>query len=236
MIVKKKYIMSNGLAFSEQKDMTRLHELSKQGWHVKKFSFLGYTLEKGTEKDWIYEIDYRILEDGDDEYLELFNQAGWSHVDSQANIHLFKAAPETKSLYTDDATHVEKYKSSLKPLQITTISFIPITLLSWYLYDQTTQILQTFLLILSILLTVLTIPLAWTTLAATSNKWKVEQKNSLVTFSKWIPYLIVLLAVITLFLFESQPLRILSAACIGGIGCILLIYATMSLLHKIRKA
>lgn len=94
MIVKKKYIMSNGLAFSEQKDMTRLHELSKQGWHVKKFSFLGYTLEKGTEKDWIYEIDYRTLEDDDDEYFELFNQAGWSHVDSQANIHLFKAAPK----------------------------------------------------------------------------------------------------------------------------------------------
>lgn len=39
MIVKKKYIMSNGLAFSEQKDMTRLHELSKQGWHVKSFPF-----------------------------------------------------------------------------------------------------------------------------------------------------------------------------------------------------
>ena len=41
-----KYLMSGGLAFSEQKDMEKLSKLSSEGWHVRKFSFLGYTLEQ----------------------------------------------------------------------------------------------------------------------------------------------------------------------------------------------
>jgi len=47
---KKKYVMSGGLAFSENQDMEKLRKLSQKGWHVKKFSFLGYTLEQGKQE------------------------------------------------------------------------------------------------------------------------------------------------------------------------------------------
>ncbi|MFD1852244.1 hypothetical protein [Oceanobacillus bengalensis] len=41
------YIMSGGLAFSEDKDMEKLRRYSLDGWHVSDFKFMGYTLEKG---------------------------------------------------------------------------------------------------------------------------------------------------------------------------------------------
>ena len=54
-----KYMMSGGLAFSEQKDLEKLSKLSSEGWHVRKFSFLGYTLEQGEGADYIqYGLSY----------------------------------------------------------------------------------------------------------------------------------------------------------------------------------
>lgn len=56
-----KYVMSGGLAFSEEKDMEKLQRLSLKGWHVRDFKFMGYTLEKGISTDYIYSVDYRLL-------------------------------------------------------------------------------------------------------------------------------------------------------------------------------
>lgn len=47
---KSKYMMSGGLAFAESKDMEKLRQQSLKGWHVKKLSFMGYTLVKGEKK------------------------------------------------------------------------------------------------------------------------------------------------------------------------------------------
>lgn len=41
-----KYMMSGGLAFSEDKDMEKLRQFSLKGWHVSGFKFMGYTLKK----------------------------------------------------------------------------------------------------------------------------------------------------------------------------------------------
>lgn len=236
MMSKKKYIMSGGLALSEQQDMEKLRKLSQKGWHVKKFSFLGYTLEQGKQEDYIYGIDYRTLNSDEDEYFELFNSAGWSHIDSQANIHLFKAAPHTKPLYTDRETTVEKYKSSAKPLQLATVFLIPATIITWYLYEQVTGSLQTTLFILATILTVFAIPTAWTALTATGNKWQVENKNARFTVSKLIPPGILVIAIFALFVAEAKPLNIIGAAIIGAVVSIAFINALMTLLHKTKKA
>lgn len=236
MMSKKKYVMSGGLAFSEQQDMDKLRKLSQKGWHVKKFSFLGYTLEQGQQEDYIYSIDYRTLNNDEEEYFELFNSAGWSHIDSQANIHLFKAAPHTNPLYTDRETTVEKYRSSAKPLQLATIFLIPATIITWYLQEQVTGSLQTSLIILATILTVFAIPTVWTALTATGNKWKAENKNALFTVSKLFPQGILVIVVFALFVFESKPLNIIGAAIIGALVSVAFINALMVLLHKTKKA
>ena len=108
-----KYITSGGLAFSEDKDMEKLRRFSLKGWHVSGFKFMGYTLEKGESSDYIYSVDYRSLkEDEEEEYFDFFSSSGWSHIASEADIHLFRAHPGTKPIYTDRDTTVEKYKNS----------------------------------------------------------------------------------------------------------------------------
>lgn len=39
--------MSSGLAFSEDKDMEKLHRFSLKGWHVSDFKFRDIRLKKG---------------------------------------------------------------------------------------------------------------------------------------------------------------------------------------------
>ncbi|SEN05676.1 Protein of unknown function [Mesobacillus persicus] len=108
---KTKYMMSGGLAFSEQKDMEKLHKKSLKGWHVKSFKFMGYELEYGEKEDVIYNIDYRVLEEDEkEEYMEFFSSAGWTHVCSEANMHLFKAPSNTTPIYSDKDSKVEKYQ------------------------------------------------------------------------------------------------------------------------------
>ena len=78
-------MMSGGTAFSEEKDMKKLRQLSLKGWHVSGFKFMGYILEKGEKLDYIYNLDYRLLEEGEEEeYFNLFSSSGWSNVASEA--------------------------------------------------------------------------------------------------------------------------------------------------------
>lgn len=103
-------MMSAGLAFLEESDMERLRKNSLRGWHLKKFSFLGYRLEKGEPKDLIYTIDYHLVTETDkEEYFHMFTLAGWEHVCSEYNMHIFKAPIGTKPIYSDTDTKKEKY-------------------------------------------------------------------------------------------------------------------------------
>ncbi|MDN4492491.1 DUF2812 domain-containing protein [Ureibacillus aquaedulcis] len=53
------YMMSGGLAFGEKRDLEKLKLKAKQGWHLKNLAFAGYRLEKSTQEDLQYSIDYR---------------------------------------------------------------------------------------------------------------------------------------------------------------------------------
>ena len=99
---KRKTIASEGIAFSEKKDLKALQKWAKKGWHVTRFKGMGYELEQGEPKDYIFSIDIRNLkEDEKEEYIEMFQMAGWEHVSADATRHLFRAAPGTPHIYTD---------------------------------------------------------------------------------------------------------------------------------------
>ncbi|QHT46182.1 DUF2812 domain-containing protein [Bacillus sp. SB49] len=108
--MKRKYIMMDGLAFSEGKEMEKLARYAKKGWHVERFLLLGFRLRKGEPEEKQFEIDYR--ESPDEDYFDLFEEAGWRHVCSSVDyIHLFTAEPETTPLYTDKTSLLEKYET-----------------------------------------------------------------------------------------------------------------------------
>lgn len=232
-----KYITSGGLAFSEDKDMEKLRRFSLKGWHVSDFKFMGYTLEKGEISDYIYSVDYRSLqEDEEVEYFDFFSSSGWSHIASEGDIHLFRAHPSTKPIYSDRDTSVEKYENSNSSMKRLAIPLVLITGLAWVGAMISSGNSRSFLQVIAIIYTVLAIPTTWTVITTYNNKWKVEEKKGLVNLLKTIPFLLFLIAVTILLLIDSSDstVRIIAYMVIGAVALPTAIWVIMSLYHKIE--
>jgi len=231
-----KYITSGGLAFSEGKDMKKLRQYSLKGWHVRDFAFLGYTLERGESTDYIYSIDYRWLEEEEEEeYFDFFSSSGWSHVVSEGDIHLFRALPGTKPIYTDRETTVEKHENSFNSIKNLVIPVILITALAWLGVMLSSSTLESILRVVAIILSGITVAIAMTTFATNNNKWEAEGRRGSVKLVKSIPVILVLIGVITLLSIvgAGTTIKFLSGMIIAGIAVPTVIWVIMSLYHKV---
>ena len=107
-----RYITSNGLAFSEEKEMRKLARLAAEGWLLESFAFLGYRLRRGEPQELVYSLDMQRVDPGDwQEYREVFEAGGWRHVCSAGEeMHVFAAPPGTPPIFSDRSTRREKYE------------------------------------------------------------------------------------------------------------------------------
>lgn len=178
---KSKYMMSGGLAFLEESDMEKLRRKSLQCWHITKITFLGYRLEKGEPEDVIYTIDYRLLDDADQgEYFDIFEMAGWEHVCSEHNMHIFKAPKGTKPIYTDSNTTKEKYNRLAKSWQKASAILLGILLLFIFISWNTTGLLQNIGRVGYVVALTLFVPCCMTYIALFIRKSKKYDKNGAV--------------------------------------------------------
>lgn len=173
-----KYIMSGGLAFFEESDMERLREKSLRGWHIKKFSFLGYRLERGEPTDVIYTIDYHLLNEEDqEEYFDMFKMAGWEHVCTEYNMHIFKAPRGTKPIYSDSDTKKAKYSRLSKLWRNTSIALLSLLIVSSIITWKTAGMLQSIGSVGFTLSLVLFVPCCMTYIAILSRILKKETED-----------------------------------------------------------
>lgn len=233
-----KYVMSGGLAFAEDKDMEKLRSYSLNGWHVSGFKFMGYTLEKGANLDYIYSVDYRSLAEGEEEeYFDFFLSAGWTHIASAENIYLFRAHPGTKPIYSDLDTMAEKHESSIASMKTFAIPFVLITAMAWIGAVLSSGILESIFLLIAVILSIVAMPTVWTVLTTYSNKWRVEGRRGLVNLVKTIPYLILLLVAVAVVLLgfgsTGTTVKILISMVAGAIVLPTGIWVIMSLYHKV---
>ncbi|MRX72373.1 DUF2812 domain-containing protein [Bacillus lacus] len=229
-----KYVMSNGLAFSEEKDMDKLRKFSLQGWHVRDFSFLGYTLEKGVNSEYIYNVDYRSLKENEsEEYLDLLSSSGWNHVTSQGNIHLFRASPGTAPIYSDRETVVEKHADLGSSMKVFSISLVAITALVWLGTFISKGFLNNLLALTAVILTIIAVPAIWTVLTVYNNKWKAQGNKNVSTLIKIFPF-IAAVPIFLLFVDDfSKPFLILVSMIIGAVTLPAVIWIIMSLYHRL---
>ena len=109
-------------AWDDEKEEIWLREMSKQGWHLSTFGPFGYyKFDQGFAKDYVYRLDY--IRDRKDyaNYLQLFNDAGWSHLGEMAGWQYFrKEAVEGDDLeiYSDNESKAQKYQRILTLLVI----------------------------------------------------------------------------------------------------------------------
>lgn len=121
-MVRKKTIVSEGIAFSEKRDLKVLREYAAKGWVVKRHKGMGYELEEGPAEDVIFSIDVNPVSDAErEEYFDMLRAGGWEHVSSLNGTHLFKAAPGTAPIYTDkesEAGKLERLLASIVPASL----------------------------------------------------------------------------------------------------------------------
>ncbi|MBD7936357.1 DUF2812 domain-containing protein [Cytobacillus sp. Sa5YUA1] len=233
---KTKYMMSGGLAFAESTDMEKLRQQSLKGWHVKKLSFMGYTLVKGEKKEYIYSIDYRTVEETEEEeYLSYFEDAGWKHVFSEAGIHLFRAAPGTEPIYSDKETLAQKHEESLSNTARWVGALVVFAISYWTGTILTTGMIANILTVVAVILTILAIPAVWTAMKIQSNKWKVQGKQKSVFLMNTMMILIFATLTISL-LYVNGPndaIKTLAYMLIGATLLPTLIWFVFSLYYKV---
>lgn len=107
--MKSKYIMINGLAFSEESDMEKLKEYAKEGWILEGIAGgFFYKLKKDTPQDIVYSLDYQ--READEEYFAMFKEAGWKLITSiKGQMHIFMAQAGAKPIYSDCESEIDKY-------------------------------------------------------------------------------------------------------------------------------
>lgn len=107
--MKSKYVMINGLAFSEESDMEKLKNYASQGWILE--DIVGgffYKLRKDKPQNIVYNLDYQT--ETNEEYFTIFKEAGWKLVVSVENyMHIFSAQAGTKPIYSDCESEIDKY-------------------------------------------------------------------------------------------------------------------------------
>ncbi|GIP36290.1 DUF2812 domain-containing protein [Paenibacillus sp. J2TS4] len=168
-----KYMMSSGLAFSEKKDMEKLRQKALKGWHLKKFRFAGYELEKGEREDIIYSIDYRALQPNEEEeYFEMFSHAGWTNVCSSQDMHIFKAKKGTKPIYSDVESARDKLERLANPIKSLVAFLVGMTAILWIMMTFTSGLVQNISQWTFLFSFVLTIPAIMTYMATYYHKWK----------------------------------------------------------------
>lgn len=109
----KKYLLCKGLAFYAELESKRLEKELAQGWEIEAINWLGYyRLKKVGPEESQMVIDFYPGKKSDvDEYVELYEMAGWKKVTSyRKRYYVFKADKNQESVYTDEESFAFRIK------------------------------------------------------------------------------------------------------------------------------
>ncbi|PKR84494.1 DUF2812 domain-containing protein [Heyndrickxia camelliae] len=113
----KKRVFKLFWAWQDDQENKWLEKMAEEGWKLLKYNLLVYTFEKMDPKKYIYKTDFKSNQNHDlQEYLALFEDAGWEHVTHYAGWHYFRTEPgkaKTPDIYTDVNSKVEMFRRLL---------------------------------------------------------------------------------------------------------------------------
>ncbi|MBC6309867.1 DUF2812 domain-containing protein [Listeria sp. FSL L7-1582] len=102
-----------------EKEEAFLEEMANQGWFFSKYASLRYHFEQGEPAEYTYCIDYKENSGDEEEYLGLFEDAGWEHVYAYPILNgrwmyfrkAMKEGAPKEAIFTDDASMVALWKT-----------------------------------------------------------------------------------------------------------------------------
>jgi hypothetical protein len=101
-------------AWNDEKEEQWLTSMAQQGWHLQSPGVFGvYTFSKGEPRNIVYRLDFKSADKNEDEYLQLFADAGWEYVGTLGGWRYFRiecSPGEEAEIYTDKASKMQKYQ------------------------------------------------------------------------------------------------------------------------------
>lgn len=96
---------------------TWLQDMARQGLHLQRIRCLRtvFVFKRGEPADMSYRVDFHLTRT-DPGYVQLFNDAGWEHVDELLGWHYWRAPVRegrTPEIFTDVASQIKKYQRLL---------------------------------------------------------------------------------------------------------------------------
>ncbi|MCJ1910019.1 DUF2812 domain-containing protein [Planococcus ruber] len=102
------------LAYDIEKEAKWLTDLSAKGFHFYKYRWGFYYFEENPSKSYIYQTDFQ---EASDEYFELYQEAGWEHIQTEiGQYHYFRADKNNigdQRIYSEPASIKGMYKRML---------------------------------------------------------------------------------------------------------------------------
>ncbi|MBM7578169.1 DUF2812 domain-containing protein [Jeotgalibacillus terrae] len=115
-------------AWQDAEEEIWLRKMSNEGWKLKSYKSLRYTFEQITPEDAIYRLDYKTTTNEDlDEYIAIYEDAGWEHVAQFSGWHYFRSAENNSAapdIYSDQASKIQKYSGLLTTLYISLLALL----------------------------------------------------------------------------------------------------------------
>jgi hypothetical protein len=116
-------------AWADEKEEAWLREMALDGWHFRSITFPGnYTFEKGEPRNDFYRLDFLANHKDKENYLQLFEDAGWSRVGEYASWQYFRKTGvdgDMLEIFTDNESKIRKYSRVMLFLVV----FFPIYLI-----------------------------------------------------------------------------------------------------------
>jgi hypothetical protein len=100
--------------WQDQEEEIWLEEMSKKGLHFQELNHFGkYTFEQGVPVHYAYRLDYQDSLKDEQQYLQLFQDSGWRHLDTSNGWRYFRQevkTGKTPEIFTDAETKIKKYE------------------------------------------------------------------------------------------------------------------------------
>ncbi|MFC9541150.1 DUF2812 domain-containing protein [Lysinibacillus sp. NPDC056959] len=97
-----------------------VNDMANQGWHLKKFTWIRFTFERGEPGSYIYRHDEleRFGTSYEDEYLEFLNSSGIQQVDRSGHFVFFRKSANDGpfELYSDKKNKISKLSQKISVL------------------------------------------------------------------------------------------------------------------------
>lgn len=135
--------MSSGLAFTPDKDLAMFSTMAAQGKQLSGISALGHGWKfvEAAPEEAVFDMTHEV--NPHPGYFDIFEAAGWTLVLSVSDLHIFKAAPGTPPVHTDDSsrrdelTRQRNHFALYSAIALTTLILVGLALgqISWGLWE-----------------------------------------------------------------------------------------------------